>query len=154
MTLDWPNLGVGALIGFPVGVLAHWVGAYLNIEKLMERRALGRKYKALAGSYANFRRKDNGTYEPTGGKIILRWERNGSFKEEGLHSNGVAEWRGIIHMNLENAGNGEYRNIQSRGYGNQIIYYIPETKYFDVMTTFTNPPSPEPFYHQWRRIEG
>ena len=56
MTLDWPNLGVGAILGFLVGFLAHW--AFVEWEKWKARRALRVRYNRLAGSYANLRRID------------------------------------------------------------------------------------------------
>jgi len=152
MTLDWPNLGAGAIFGLPVGIVAHW--AYVTMAKYAERRQLAKKYRGLTGSYANYRVQGNGVYEETGGRIILQWQRNGSFTEEGLARNGVPEWRGVIRMNLDDGGTGKYRNVNLSGHGIQNITYMPETGYFSVMGTITSQSSTGPFFHEWRPIKG
>jgi hypothetical protein len=152
MTLDWPNLVVGAILGFLVGFLAHW--AFVEWEKWKARRALRVRYSRLPGSYANFRLKD-GEYKATGGTITLSWQRDGSFAVKGLHPDGTEDWAGIIRMKLNNTGTGDFRTIQkSHGHGTQTVTYTPHTGYFDVRTDFTSQSSPAPFYHQWRRKEG
>jgi hypothetical protein len=124
------------------------------MEKYAEHRQLTKKYSRLAGSYANYRAKGNGAYEETGGRIILNWQRDGSFIEEGLAGNGVPEWRGIIRMNLDDGGAGKYRNVNSSGNGIQNVTYITETGYFSVMATITSQSSTGPFFHEWRPIKG
>jgi hypothetical protein len=95
MTLDWPNLIVGAVLGF----FAHW--AFVAWEKRSALGALKKAYSPHAGDYANFLLRENGTEEATGGTIRLVWEPEGLFKAQGLHPTGVAEWESVIEMNLK-----------------------------------------------------
>lgn len=93
MTLDWPNLGVGATLGF----LAHW--AFVEWEKWKASRALRARYSRLAGSYANFHRIDS-EYKATRGTITLSWQRDGSVAAKGLHHDGTLDWTSVIHMKV------------------------------------------------------
>ena len=152
MTLDWPNLGVGAILGAILAFLAHW--AFVGWEEWKARRALRVTYSRLAGSYVNFERID-GEYKATGGMITLSWQRAGSIAAKGLHSNGTVDWKGVIRMNLNNTGTGDVMTVQqSYGHGTQTVTYIPHIGYLDVRTDFTGQSSPAPRFHQWRRKEG
>jgi hypothetical protein len=150
MTLDWPNLIVGAVLGF----LAHWLFVYL--EKQAALRKLRKIYSHLAGDYANFRVKNDSTEESTRGEIKLAWQSDGSFKVQGLHENGVADWEGIIRMSqeFEGSGTGHYRHVGTgHGHGTQQITYVSEARYFSVMGTSTSRMDATPFLHHWKRIE-
>jgi len=47
MAFDWPNLVVGAILGF----VAHW--AFVDLKERAGRRKLKKAYADLAGTYVN-----------------------------------------------------------------------------------------------------
>ena len=146
MTLDCPNLIVGAVLGF----LAHW--AFVAWEKRSALGALKKAFSPHAGDYANFRVRENGTEEATGGTIRLSWEPEGSFKAQGLSQNGVAEWESVIEMNLKSkTGTGVYREIESSDHGIQQITYLENARLFSVATTVTSRANRHAFNHRWKR---
>jgi hypothetical protein len=151
MTLDWPNLVVGAILGAILAYFVHW--AFVGRQQYSERRKLKKAYGHLAGDYTNFRVKDDRTQESTGGKIRLIWQPEGSFKAQGLHANGVAEWESVIRMSLEfkGTGQGHYRYIGAEISGTQQITYFSETRSFVVVGTSST--TGREFIHYWRRIE-
>lgn len=148
MAFDWPDLLVGAILGF----LAHW--AFVHLKEYSARRKLRKVYGPLAGDYANFRVKDDQTQEATGGTIRLLWQGEGSFKATGLHANGIAEWESTIRMSLEfkGTGTGHYRYIGAENIGTQQVTYSPETRSFIVMGADTSG-SRKQFFQRWRRVE-
>jgi hypothetical protein len=151
MTLEWLNLTLGAILG----IVGDWqIGA--RLRKLSAHRLLRKKYGYLAGDYANYRVKDDGAQEPTGGRIRLIGQSDGSFKAQGLHENGVAEWESVIWMSLEfeGTGTGLYRYIGAEDSGTQQVTYWPETRSFTVMATNTTRSGRKPYVHHWRRIES
>jgi hypothetical protein len=152
MTLDWPNLLVGAILGAIPGYFVHW--AFVKRKEYSGRRKLERAYSSLAGDYVNFRAKDDVREEPTGGTIRLTWRPDGSVQAQGLHANGVAEWESTIRMSLEfnGTGTGHYRYIGKEDSGNQQVTYSRESRTFIVMSTNTSSTGRE-FFHRWRRIE-
>ncbi len=154
MIFDWPTLVAGAILGFFV----HWT--FVELKEYSERRKLRKAYGNLVGDYANFRVKD-GTEEPTMGTVRLIWQSDGSFKVQGLHSNGVAEWESVIRMSLEfkNTGTGHYRYIGTDDSGTQQLIYSPETRSF-IMTrpsivAISKPARSSPNQSfRWKRIES
>jgi hypothetical protein len=147
MILDWPNLLVGAILGF----FAHW--AFVSGEKVLALRKLRRTYGPLAGEYVNFRVKENGAEEATGGTIRLSWQPDGSFKALGLHANGVAEWESTVHISLKSGTwLGEYHDLGSYiNHGIQQLTYLENAQLFSVLTTTTSLVNRPPFIHRWRR---
>ena len=151
MTFDLPNLIAGAFLGFIVGLAS--TRAYVEYEKHSLRQKLKKAYGHLAGDYVNFRVKDDGREEPTGGSIRLIWLQEGSFRVQGLHANGVAQWESVIRMSLEftGTGTGHYRHVQQpEDIGTQQVTYLPETRCFVVMGASS---IGNEFLHHWRRIE-
>ena len=68
MTINWPNLAIGFVLGAILGVIADWqIGA--RLRKWFELRALTKEYGSLHGQYLNYRIRDDGTHEPTGGTV-------------------------------------------------------------------------------------
>jgi hypothetical protein len=126
-----------------------------NTSEEMRHRKLKSLYGHLAGDYANFRVKDDGTEEPTGGTIRLTWQSNGTLKVQGFHSSGVTDWEGIIQMNLEfeGTGSGHYRHIGKEDSGTQKVTYWPATRSFTVLGANTTRTAGKQFVHNWRRIE-
>jgi hypothetical protein len=133
MALDWPNLVVGAILGFFV----HW--GFVELKERSVRRKLRNAYAHLAGTYVNFRVKDGGAEEPTAGTIVLTQRPDGSFEVKGLHSTGTLDWSGEVRMSLEpkNTGTGSYRYSApaTTVYGDQQLRLIPETRSLHVVTT-------------------
>jgi hypothetical protein len=149
MTFDWPNLIVGAILGF----LAHW--AFVELKEYSLRQKLKNRYSGLAGNYASYRVKDDGTEEPTGGTIRLTWQPEGSFRVQGLHPNAVLEWESVIRMSLEFAGTGtgHYRYVGSDDSGTQQVTYREETRCFIVLGRNATRSTGMQFVHRWKRIE-
>ena len=150
MRLDWPNLVAGAILGAIPGYFVHW--AFVKRKGYLERRTLKKEYSHLGGDYPNFRARDGGTEEPTGGKIRLIWQPEGFFRAQGLHANGVAEWESVIRMSLEfkGTGTGHYRYVGKEYTGTQQLTYFSETRSFVVMGASS---TGFEFVHYWRRIE-
>jgi hypothetical protein len=149
MTLGWPNLVVGAVLGFVPGFLAHW--AFVEWEKRSAFGALEKAYGPGAGYYTNYLVREDGTEEATDGTIKLLWEPEGSFKALGLRSNGVVEWQSVIEMNLKSStGMGVYREIGSRDHGIQQVTYLENARLFNVATTVTSRASRNVFNHRWK----
>lgn len=149
MKLDWPNLIVGAILGFFV----HW--SFVASKERFALWKLKKRYAPLAGNYANFRVKEDQTVEPTGGTVRLLWQqRDGSFKAQGLTVNGIAEWESTIRMSKDfnETGVGHYRYVGREDSGNQQVTYSPETRSFVVLGTNTSGTSRQ-FFHRWKRIE-
>lgn len=154
MGFDWPNVLLGAVLGAALGVIGDWtIGGRLRAASQHAKQK--RKYGHLAGAYANFRLKENGTQETTGGRIKLTWQKNGSFEVKGLHGNGVTEWEGRMRMSeeWENSGTGFYKYVDSENSGTQQILYVASSQFFHVVTTPSRS-NPAPFMHLWKRIEG
>jgi len=150
MTLDLPNLVAGTVLGAFSGYLVSW--AYARREGYLKLRQLSEQYSRLAGDYANFRVTDGGKQEATGGTIRLNWQREGFFRVQGLHANGVAEWESDVRMSQEfsGTGTGHYRYVGKEYTGTQQLTYMPETRSFVVMGTSS---ARFEFVHYWRRIE-
>src|ERR1700686_2793943 len=105
MAIDWPNLVMGAILGF----IAHW--GFVELKERSVRRKLKKAYANLTGTYINFRVKDGDAEEPTGGTIKVTQHSDGSFEVKGLHATGTLDWSSEVHMSLEpkNTGTGWYR---------------------------------------------
>jgi hypothetical protein len=64
MTINWPNLAIGSILGAILGVVADWqIGT--RFRKWSELRALTKEYGSLDGQYVVSRIRDDGTHEPT-----------------------------------------------------------------------------------------
>jgi len=153
MHFDWPNQGLGAVVGFTVGFFAHW--AFVGFKESLARRELKKKYGNLAGSYANYGVNQQGTETATGGTIVLTWKGAGSFDVKGLHANGTVDWESVVHLNPEVEGTwtGSYQLTGQTGHGIQQITYVPNTRSFSVVTTVTSRIGWDPFMHHWKPKE-
>lgn len=149
MPIDLPNLVVGAIFGF----LAHW--GFVEMKEHLVYRKLKKAYGTLAGDYVNYRVKDDGTEEPTGGTIRLAQRFDGSFEVKGLHATGDLDWRSEVHMKMEpeNTGAGWYRYPATAIYGTQQVTFLPETRSLHVVTTNTSRRAASSFVHHWKRKE-
>jgi hypothetical protein len=134
MMVSWPNLVVGSVLGTILGAMADWqIGA--RFRKWSERRALTREYGSLSGHYVNYRIRDDGTHEPTGGTIELIWEpQDGLLEATGFHATEKPEWHSYIKMSLEytGTGTGHYNNVNSIHGGIQQVIYSKQTRSFNV----------------------
>jgi hypothetical protein len=144
-----------AVVGAALGVVIDWkLGTWLR--ELTQRRKLKRTYGHLVGLYRNFRLNEDRAEVPTGGKIKLDLQPDGSFKAKGLHATGDTEWESDIRMSLEwnNSGRGRYKYLGSADYGNQQITYLPETHSLSVVGTNLSGGRANTFVHHWKRIEA
>jgi hypothetical protein len=152
MALDWPNLAVGAVLGFFV----HW--GFVALKECARRWKLKKAYAKLAGTYVNFCVKDDGAEDRTGGTITLTQLSDGSFKVKGVHADGTLDWSSKVRMSLEpkDTGTGWYRYPPpaTTVYGEQQLRYIPETRSLHVVTTKTSDGKSRSFVHHWRPKEG
>jgi len=134
MTIHWWTLAIGLGLGAVLGAVADWqIGA--RLRKNAELRALTRDYASLAGRYAHFRVRDDGTHEPTGGTIEIAWEPNdGLLEASGFHATGNPEWHSYIRMSREYAGTGtgHYNNVNSIHGGIHQVIYSKQTRCFNV----------------------
>lgn len=152
MPISWPNLAVGSVIGAIGGAITEWqIGA--RFRKRSELRALTREYGSLAGHYLHYRVRDDGTHEPTGGTVEIRWQpADGLLEASGFHATGNPEWHSYIRMSREYSGTGigHYNNVNSIHGGIQQVIYSKQTRSFNVMGTSHKR---EEFAHCWKLKE-
>ena len=149
MTINWPNLAVGSVLGAILGVIADWqIGT--RLREWSELRALTKEYGSLDGQYVTCRIKDDGTHEPTGGTVEITWQRkDGLLDASGFDATGNPEWHSYIRMNPEYAGTGvgHYNNSNSIHGGTQQVIYSKQTHSFNVMGTSR---TQKEFAHCWK----
>jgi hypothetical protein len=149
MTINWPNLAIGSVLGAIVGVIADWqIG--IRFRKWSERRAFTKEYGSLDGQYLNYLIRDDGTHEPTGGTVDITWQpKEGLLEASGFHATGNPEWHSYIRMSREYMGTGigHYNNVNSIHGGIQQVIYSKQTHSFNVMgTSHTR----KEFAHCWK----
>jgi hypothetical protein len=153
MTFNWLSLAMGAGLGVIVGAVGDWrIGA--RLRKWSENRTLAHEYGSLAGTYLNYRVRDDGTHEPTGGTIELVWQpKDGLLEATAFHTTGNPEWHSYIRMNREygGTGTGHFNNVNSIHGGIQQIIYSKQTRSFNVMGTDHNR---KEFAHCWKRKDS
>lgn len=134
MTIHWWTLVVGFVVGAVLGAIADWqIG--IRWRKRAELRALTHTYASLAGKYAHYRVRDDGSHEPTGGTVEVTWQPDdGLLEASGFHGNGNPEWHSYIRMSREYAGTGtgHYNNVNSIHGGIQQVIYSKQTRSFNV----------------------
>ena len=150
-----------ALVGFVLGIIGGYLVGWLFVWDTQRVSAgkLRRKYGHLEGRYVNYRVNDDGRGEKrTGGTIRLTFQKDGSFKTEGLHGTGELDWEGTIKMDLEwdNQGIGKYRYPSRPEYGTQQITVLPGSDSLRVVGQDASRPGSErfQFVHQWNRIRN
>ena len=135
MTINWPNLAIGFVLGAILGVIADWQ-IRARFRKWTDLRALTKEYGSLDGVYVNYHVKDDGTHEPTGGTIDIKWQpKEGLLEASAFHATGNPAWHSYIKMNREYKGTGigHYNNANSIHGGTQQIIYSKQTRSFNVM---------------------
>src|SRR5271163_5105799 len=149
MPISWPNFAVGSMLGLIVGAIGDWqIGA--RFRKRSELRALTREYGSLAGHYVNYRVRDDGTHEPTGGRIEILWQPDDAVLEaSSFQGSGNPEWHSYIKMSREYPGTGigHYNNVNSIHGGIQQVIYSKKTRSFSVSGTDHNG---REFAHCWK----
>lgn len=152
MTISWLNLAAGSVVGAALGVIADWqIGA--RFRKWSELRALTKEYGSLAGRYMNYRIRDDGIHEPTGGTVEIAWQpKEGLLEAAGFHAKGDPEWHSYIRMGREymGTGTGHYNNSNSIHGGIQQVIYSKQTRSFYV-TGISN--TRKEFSHCWKPKE-
>jgi hypothetical protein len=137
MTISWPNLVIGSVLGGILGVIADWqIGA--RLRKWSQLRALTKEYGSLDGQYLTYRILDDGTHEPTGGTVDIAWQRKeGLLDASCFDATGNPEWHSYIKMSREypGTGMGHYNNSNSIHGGMQQVIYSKQTRSFNVMGT-------------------
>lgn len=152
MPINLPNLAVGAIFGAILGVIADWqIGA--RLRKWSRLRALDKEYRSLTGKYVNYRIRDDGSHESTGGIVDIAWlSRDGLLEASGFHATGNPEWHSYIRMSIEHIGTGvgHYNNSNSIHGGIQQVVYSKQTRCFNVLGTSH---SRREFSHYWKRAD-
>jgi hypothetical protein len=137
MTMDWPSLAMGSVLGAVAGVIAAWqIG--VKLRKRSELLALNREYHSLAGEYLSYQVREDGTHEPTGGKIEVAWQpKEGLLEASAFEASGHPEWHSYIRMSREYPGTGvgHYNNSNSIHGGVQQVIYSKQNRSFYVMGT-------------------
>jgi len=137
MTLNWPSLAIGSVLGAILGVIADWkIGT--RLRKWSELRALTKEYGSLGGRYVTYRIRDDGTHEPTGGVVDIAWQpKDGLLEASCFQATGNPEWHSYIRMSREYTGTGigHYNNSNSIHGGIQQVIYSKQTRSFNVMGT-------------------
>jgi hypothetical protein len=149
--IDWSNLLAGAVAGFFLGVLAHYL--YDRSVRWSEVRKLRDQYGHLAGTYVNYHFKDDGSKQPTDGSIRLTFQNaDGSFRVGAFHSSGSLEWEGTIKMSreFENTGVGFYRYPEKPDYGTQQVTILPEDNSLHVIGQNISHGKHNEFRHHWK----
>jgi hypothetical protein len=149
MIFNWPNLTVGFASGAIMGIIADWqIGN--RLRRWYELRRLTKEYDSLAGRYGNYRIRDDGTHEATGGTVEITWQpKDGLLEAAGFHATGNPEWHSYIKMSREYAGTGtgHYNNSNSIHGGIQQVIYSKQTRSFIVMGTSH---TQKEFAHCWK----
>jgi hypothetical protein len=135
MTISWPNLAIGFVVGVILGAIADWqIGA--RLRKWSERRGLSKEYGSLAGQYEAYRIRDDGMHEKTGEIVEITWQpQEGLLEASGFHARGDPEWHSYIRMSREYTGTGvgHYNNVDSIHGGIQQVIYSKQVRSFNVM---------------------
>ena len=137
MPINWPNFAVGSAIGAILGAIGDWQ-VRTRLQKWSERRADAKECGSLAGHYLNYRVRDDGTHEPTGGTVEVTWEaQDGLLEATGFEANRNPEWHSYIRMSREypGTGTGHYNNVNSIHGGIQQVIYSRQTRSFKVQGT-------------------
>jgi len=137
MTISWPNIAIGFVVGVILGAIADWqIGS--RFRKWSELRALNKEYGSLEGQYEAYRIRDDGTHEPTGEIVEITWQpEEGLLEASGFHASGNPEWHSYIRMSREYTGTGvgHYNNVDSIHGGIQQVIYSKQIRSFNVMGT-------------------
>jgi hypothetical protein len=149
MTISWPNLAGGSILGAILGGIADWqIGS--RVRKWSELRALGKIYSSLTGQYVSYRVRDDGAHEPTGGIVEVTWQpKDGLLEASGFHLTGNPEWHSYIRMSRQHfgAGVGHYNNSNSIRGGIHQVIYSKQNRSFYVMGISH---SQKEFAHLWK----
>jgi len=151
MAIHWWNLAVGFVLGAILGAVAYWrIGAICR--RRSELQALTREYASLAGRYAHYRIRDDGSHEPTGGTVEITWQPADGLLEASGFRAGNPEWHSYIRMSREyaGAGIGHYNNVNSIHGGIQQVIYSRQTRTFNVMGLDH---TRKEFTHSWKPKE-
>jgi len=152
MTISWLSLAIGSVSGAILGAVADWqIGA--RWRKWCDRKTLTKEYGFLAGQYLNFRVKDDGKHEPTGGVVELAWQaEDGLLEATGFQAGGHPEWHSYIKMSRDYAGTGtgHFNNVNSIHGGIQQVIYSKHSRAFNVMGVNHNRSE---FAHYWKLKE-
>src|ERR1700744_4463552 len=135
MILAWPSVAAGSVLGAVLGGGIAWqlTNRLRNGSGL---GALNREYSFLTGEYLTYRVRDDGTHEPTGGKVDIPWQpREGLLEASCFQGAGDPEWHSYIRMSREfpGTGIGHYNNSNSIHGGIQQVIYSKQTRSFNVM---------------------
>jgi hypothetical protein len=149
MTINWTNLAAGSALGAILGAIADWQ-IRARLRKWSELRVLTKEYGSLAGQYVNYRIRDDGTHEPTGGTVEVTWQpKEGLLEASGFNQTGYPEWHSYIRMSREYTGTGigHYNNSNSIHGGIQQVIYSKQNRSFNVMGISH---SRKEFAHCWK----
>ena len=152
MTINWLNLAIGFVSGTILGVIADWQ-IRARFQKWAYLRALTKESGSLNGVYQDYRVKDDGSHEPTGGTIDITWQpKEGLLEASAFDATGNPRWHSYIRMNREYPGTGigHYNNANSIHGGIQQIIYSKQTRCFDVMAISR---TQKEFAHLWKPKE-
>jgi hypothetical protein len=156
MVIHWWTLAIGLILGSALGAVADWqIGP--RLRKRTELRELTRDYAGLAGRYAQYRIRingsDAGTLEPTGHIVEIVWHPgDGLLEASAFDANGNPEWHSYIKMSREYAGTGvgHYNNVNSIHGGLQQVIYSRRTRCFSVRGTDH---ARKEFVHCWKPVD-
>lgn len=133
--IHWLSLAVGLVLGVVLGIIADWkIGK--KLRKRAELQELTKQYASLAGNYVNLRVKEDGTQEPTGAIVEIKWEATeGLLLASSFHDSGKPEWHSYIKMSPDyfGMGLGHYTNVNSIHGGLQQVIYSKQTRSFNVV---------------------
>jgi hypothetical protein len=152
MTINWLNFAIGFVSGAILGVIADWL-IRGRFQKWTDLRARTKEYGSLDGVYVNYRIKDDGTHEPTGGTIEITWQpKEGFLEASAFDATGNPEWHSYISMSRDYAGTGigHYNNANSIHGGIQQVIYSKQTRSFNVMAISR---TRKEFAHFWKPKE-
>jgi hypothetical protein len=137
MIIAWPSVAAGFVAGAVLGGAVAWQ-LVNRLRKWSELRALDRDYGFLKGEYLTYLVRDDGTHEPTGGKVEIAWQpRQGLLEASCFQQTGHPEWHSYIRMSREYPGTGigHYNNSNSIHGGIQQVIYSKQTRSFYAMGT-------------------
>jgi hypothetical protein len=156
MAIHWWTLVIGFIPGAILGAVADWqIGG--RWRKRSELRELTKEYASLAGKYAHYCVREDGTgnwkSEPTGRIIEIVWQPgDGLLEASAFHANGNPEWHSYIRMSREYTGTGigHYNNVNSIHGGLQQVIYSKKTRSFSVRGSDH---TRKEFVHCWKASE-
>ena len=135
---------IGAIVALPFEILGHW--GWDEFVHKRRTRALKKKYGFLARQYRNLH-----DFKPTGGRIDLSQQHDGSFSITAYNVDRSIEWTGSLSMSTteEDVGAATYQYVSGINHGTQRVVYVRDRDVLHVVGTNQSTLAHAEFIHVW-----